>query len=68
MAFFFLKSIVLCSIYHFCAAFTENIAVRLRLLYIYPVLGFLSNCTFCSDGAKKQPNAVDQSAEIIPIK
>ena len=31
----FFKSIVLCSFYQFCAAFTENIAVRLHLLFIH---------------------------------
>ena len=30
---FFLKSIVVCSIYHLCAALTENIAVQLRFLF-----------------------------------
>ena len=29
----FLKSIVVCAIYHFCAALTENIAMQLRLLF-----------------------------------
>ena len=31
-AFLSIKSIVVCSIYHFCATLTENIAVQLRLL------------------------------------
>ena len=30
----FFKSIVVCSIYHFCAVLTENIAERLRLLFL----------------------------------
>ena len=31
---FFSTSIVVCSIYRFCASFTENIAVRLRFLLL----------------------------------
>ena len=45
MGFLFLESIVLCSIYNFCAALTENIAVQLRLLFdFFVVIVLYSGC------------------------